>query len=205
MVSLPRRSLDEQRTDIKKRYKRGGKQTKRELVSFESLSDVEKAVKQEAACFLKAADFSHTYIAEALGTTRGTVKGWFEGEPGERMREHVAEIQQDYIDGAVKLLKTYAIELIEMLVDIARDLDVDAKTRIQAITEALDRAGMSKVNKSQSAVTSTERKEVDITDRTGLVDALKDAPPEVQQEVARRIDEAMSLVSEHTDKDVTHA
>lgn len=205
--SLPRKSaesLADQRNDIKKRYK-GGKHTRRELVSFDSLSEVEQAVKKEAACFLKAADYSHTYIAEALGTTRGVVKEWFAGESGEVMRARVQEIQQDYIDGAVKLLKTYAIELIEMLVEIARDERVDAKTRIQAITEALDRAGMSKVNKSQSAATITEKHVVDITDKTGLVEALRDAPPEVQQEVARRMEETMALVSEHTAKDVTHA
>jgi hypothetical protein len=34
---------------------------------------------------------------------------------------------------------------------------------------------------------------------------MEGAPPEVQQEMARKLDEAMALASEHTDKDVTHA
>lgn len=190
-------NLEQQRHDIKKRYKHGAR-SRREVVNFDSLSDVEKAAKKEAACFLKAADYSYTYIADALGTTRGTVKSWFEDEA---MRAHVYEIQQDYIEGAVKLLKTYAIELIEMLVEIARS-DIDAKVRIQAITEALDRMGLSKVNKSASAVVNTNRSEVDITDKTGLLAAMSEAPPEIQQEMARKLEDALALASEHAGRDM---
>lgn len=196
-------NLEDVRNDIKARYKEGARGSRRkERVGFDSLSPEEQAAKKEAACFLKAADYSHTYIGEALGTTRGTVKGWFEDEA---MRARVAEIQKDYIEGAVKLLKTYAIELIEMLVEIARDGTVDAKTRISAITEALDRMGMSKVNKSQSQVVQTNKNEVDITDKNGLIAAMQDASPEAQQDMARHLEAALAVAAEHTDKDVTHA
>lgn len=191
-------SLEEQRAEIRKVYRHGAK-SRRERINFDTLPEIEQAVKKESACYLKAADYSYTYIAEALGTTRGTVKGWFEQEG---MKARVIGIQADYIDGAVKLLKTYAIELIEMLVEIARS-DVDAKVRIQAITEALDRIGMSKVNKSDSRVVKTT--ELELTDRSGLMAAMKDAPPEVQQEMARRLDDAFALAAEHTTQDVTHA
>lgn len=191
-------SLEEQRAQIRKKYKHGAR-ARRDLVNFDSLGETEKAVKMETACFLKAAGFSSAYIGEAVGTTRGSVRHWFADFPS--MRARVAEIQADYIDGAVKLLKTYAIELVEMLVDIARQ-DVDPKVRIQAITEALDRMGISKVNKSESAVTQT--KEVNITDRTGLLAAMKEAPPHVQQEMAVKMEEMMALAAEHSDQDVTH-
>jgi hypothetical protein len=200
---MPRKTgatLEEQRANIRKRYKHGTRARKR-LVNVESLTDVERAAKKEAACYLKAADYSFSYIADALGLSSSGVRKWFEDEG---MRVKVAQIQADYVDGAVKLLKTYAIELIEMLVEIARS-DVDAKTRITAITEALDRMGMSKVNKSQSAVVSTERTEVDLTDKTGLLEAMRDAPPEIQQEMARKMDEMMALAGEHTDRSVAHA
>lgn len=200
---MPRKTagtLQEQRDKIKKQYRRGRK-VRKEVIAFDSLTEVEQATKREAACFLKAADYSYTYIGEALGTTRGTVKSWFEDS---KMRERVAEIQNDFVDGAVKLLRTYAVELIEMLVEIARTSH-DDKIAIQAITEALDRMGLSKVNKSQSAVVQTSRTELDIIDKTGLMEAMKDAPPEVQQEMARKLEEAMALAAEHTTKDVTHA
>jgi len=201
---MPRKTgetLTEQRASIKKRYKHGTR-ARRELVNPDKLTEVERAVKKEAACFLKAANYSFHYIGDALGLSRSAVRKWFEED--ENMRKRVMEIQNDYVDGAVSLLKTYAIELIEMLVEIARG-DYDPKTRILAITEALDRMGLSKVNKSESAVVKTDKKEFDITDKTGLMEAMQDAPPEVQQEMARKLDEAMSLAAEHTDRSVTHA
>lgn len=199
---MPRKkaeNLEEIRVDIRKRYKQGARAS-RGMTSFSSLSEMEQAIKKEGACFLKAADFSNNYIGDALGVTKGTVKGWWE-EPA--MRSRVEEIQADFIDGAVKLLKTYAIELVEMLVDIARDGLVDPKVRIQAITEALDRMGMSKVNKSESAV--TKKNEIDITDRTGLLAKMETASPEAQQAMAAKLDEAFAIAAEHTDEDVTHA
>lgn len=192
-------TLTELRNDVKKRYKRGRKVEKR-ITSLESLSDIEFATKREAACFLKAADYSYSYIGEALNTTTSIVKHWFE-EPAIRAR--VVEIQKDFLDGAVKLLRTYAIELIEMLVEIARTTS-DDKIAIQAITEALDRMGLAKVNKSESAASVVHKSEFDLTDKTGLVVAMKDAPPQVQQEMATKMEELMALAAEHTDRDVTH-
>lgn len=193
-------TLEEQRNQIKRTYKHGAR-SRRVVVNFETLTEFEKGMKIEAACFLKAADFSHTYIGEALGVSRGVVKGWFEDNP--EMREKVAKIQKDYIDGAVKLLKTYAIELVEMLVEIARS-DVDPATRIKAITEALDRMGMSKVNKSESVVSGTQKSEVELVDKSGMIEKLKDAPPEVQAQVAEHMEQVLALTAEHTGLDVTH-
>ena len=200
---MPRKTgvtLDEQRREIKRRYKKHGTRAEKRIVSVESMTETERAVKKEAACFLKAADYSYTYIANALGISKSAVRKWFDEDA--EMRKRVVAIQKDYVDGAVAMLKTYAIELIEMLVEIARS-DIDPKVRIQAITEALDRMGLSKVNKSESAV--TKHTEVDLTDKSGLVEAMKDAPPAVQQEMARKLEEIQALASEHTDKDVTHA
>ena len=197
---MPRKkaeTLEQARNDIKKRYKRGKRESK--ITSLADLTDVELAVKRESACYLKAADFSYTYIGDALNTTKSIVKRWFE-EPA--MRERVAEIQEDYIDGGVKLLRTYVIELIEMLVEIARTTS-DEKIAIQAITEALDRAGLTKVNKSESASVRTNKSEVDITDRTGLLAAMADADPSVQQEMARKLEDALALASEHTGRDTS--
>lgn len=193
-------TLEQQRQDIRRRYKRGPRAEKR-IASDESLSEVERAVKQETAAFLKAAGFSHGYIGEALGMSRGAVRKWF--EDGE-LQKRVITIQTDFLDGAVKLLRTYAIELVEILVNVARTAE-DPKIVIQAATEALDRMGLAKVNKSESAASITERREVDITDKSGLVEALKDAPPDVQQRAAEHMEELFALTAEHTERDVTHA
>lgn len=200
---MPRKtagSLEEARRDIKRRYKRQhGTRAEDRIVNVDSMTETERAVKKEGACFLKAADFSYKYIGCALGISPSAVRKWFDED--EKMRLRVVAIQKDYVDGGILLLKTYAIELVEMLVEIARS-DIDPKTRITAITEALDRMGMSKVNKSDSKVTKTEHHEVDLTDKSGLVEAMKDAPPEVQQKMAQKLEELQALASEHTGKDV---
>jgi len=187
---------------MRKRYMRGSR-ANRELVSFESMTEGERWIAKERAALLKAAGFSYTYIGEAVGFSRATIKSWFTEDP--ELVARVVEFQQDFIDGAVKLVKTYAIELFEMLVEIARDERNDPRVRIQAITECLDRMGIAKVNKSESAVTKTSKNTLDIVDKTGLLAAMKDAPPEVQQELAQKLEDAMGLVAEHSDRDVTHA
>lgn len=193
--------LEGVRSDIKKRYKQAGTKSRREIVSFESLSDQEKWLAKERMALLKAAGFSYTYIAEACDMTRGTVKKLFQEDP--EIAKRVAEFQQDFIDGAVKLVKTYTIEIFEMLMEIARDKQIDPKTRITAMTEMLDRAGLAKVNKSQSEV--TKKNQVDITDKTGILAAMESASPEAQQAMAEKLEQALAIASEHTDKDVTHA
>jgi hypothetical protein len=122
------------------------------------------------------------------------VKAWFEDQA---MRNHVAEIQTYMLDGAVKLLRSYAIELVEMLVEIART--ADDKVALAAITEGLDRMGMSKVNKSESVTAQTLTERVEITDTTGIIEKLKDAPPEVQQAAAESMERLMSLAAEFSD------
>lgn len=188
-------TLEEQRAKIKKEYRRGGRSKK--IVSEDSLTAVELAVKKEAACFLKAGGFSHSYIGDALGFSKGVIKDWFEHDA--KMHERVAKIQLDHIDGAITLLRTYAVELVEMLVEIARTTS-DEKIALQAITEGLDRMGLSKVNKSESAAVNTNKTEVDITDGTGLLASLKDAPPAIQQKAAEQMQDlmdTMALAAEH--------
>lgn len=200
---MPRKkSLDQQRADIKKAYRRG---PRKEQIVHGKLSEVDLVVKQEIACHLKAADFSYRYIGEALGVSTDMLKKWFiDDDLG--LAARVIKIQDDYVQGAVKLLKTYAIELVEMLIEIARTTE-DDKTAITAITEAFDRMGLTKVNKSESAasIVNTERQEVELTDKAGLVDKLRNAPPEVQAKAAEHMEALLSLTAEHIDMDVTHA
>lgn len=187
-------TIEEQRQEIKRHYVRGSKgQTKR---GIDKLSDIEIAVMKTKACFLKAAGYSHTYIGDALGVTRSVVGHWFE-EP--EMREEVAQINADIVGGALKLLKTYGLELIEMLMEIART--AEDKTALAAITDALDRMGLTKVNKSEGRTVHESKTEIEFTDPHGLVEKLKNAPPEAQQAAAEHMEALMALTGEHIGDD----
>lgn len=200
---MPRKTgttLSESREAIRKRYKRGNKVAK--VVRGEgTLSDVELAIRKETACLLQAAGFSHSYIADALSLTRGVVGGWFKND--QEMVKRVAQIHEEIIDGSVKLLRSYTLEAIEMLMEIARKTEDDEVAR-KCLNDILDRAGVSKVNKSESAAVVTKKAEVDITDKSGLADALREAPVEVQVAMAEKMDELLAMAAEHTDRDLTH-
>jgi predicted transcriptional regulator len=200
---MPRKTgatLQESRETIRRRYTRGNKVVKA-LRSEASLGEIEGAIAKETACLLHAAGFSHSYIADSLGLTKGVVNGWFKNDPS--MGKRVGEIADEILEGSVKLLRSYTLEAIEMLMEIARTTYDDEIAR-KCLNDILDRAGVSKVNKSESAAVVNTKTEVDITDKTGLADALKDAPPEVQLAMAEKMDEMLAMAAEHTSKDVTH-
>ena len=192
-------SLEEHRAEIKKKYRRGKKSNGTTARAIDSLGEIELAVVRESACIYKAAGFSHSYIADALDLTVNQVRTMFAEES---MATATQKHAQNFVDGAVKLLKTYAIELIEMLVHIARTAD-DEKVALSAITEALDRIGITKVNKSDSVVTNVSQ--VDFTDKTGLIERTRSAPPEIQQQLARHAEEMLALAQEHAEPEAVTA
>lgn len=199
---MPRKKLtdlEKQRDKIKRSYVRGPRAHR--VARGQLPAEVEAARKIQAA-YLRAADYSYDYIAEACQVSATTVKKWFD-DP--KMDELVAKVIVDQVDGAQHLLKSYAIELIEMLVNIARETE-DDETRRKVINDALDRIGLAKVNKSQSVVQTdnTDRTQIEITDKTGLVEKLRTAPPEVQAAAAEHMEALLSIAAEHTDEEVTH-
>jgi hypothetical protein len=115
---VPRKTgtLQEQQNRIKREYKRGRK-TDKVVRSADSMKDFELEAKKQVACFLKAADFSYSYMTDAIDVSKDVIRSWFADD--EQMQTRTAAIQQDITDGAIKLLKTYAIELVEMLMEIA--------------------------------------------------------------------------------------
>jgi hypothetical protein len=196
-------TVAEARNEMKARYRRGSKRT-RKATSEQNLSEFDRALKRELACHYKASSFSYTYIADALGLTRDIVKKWFQ-EP--EMQERAAKLVDDMVSAAVKFGQTHAFEMMEMLAEIARTT-ADDRVAIQAITEYLDRIGLTKVNKSESKSASTirEEHEVNLVDKSGIIEALaENAPPEVLQRAATLMDELFSITAEHTDRDITHA
>jgi hypothetical protein len=195
-------TLEQARNEIKREYKRGPRSEGRKVTNPDTWSEVERAVARESACFFKAAGFSHNYIGDALNLTRGQIGHWFE-EPA--MQERYRAISADMKNGAIKLLKSYAIEIVESLMTIARTTD-DEKLAASVLQDLADRIGLTKVSRTESATTATQKSEVEITDPAGLVEKLKDAPPEVQQQAAQHMEGMMALMAEHIDTaDVTHA
>jgi hypothetical protein len=158
------------------------------------LDSAERAMMITYACFLKATGASYTTIGHKLGVTRAIARGWFD-DPDVRSR--VAQMSEDMVGSAVKFFQQSTLEMAMTIAEIARaSKRSDPATALRAAESALDRAGISKVNKSESVVKN--QSEVGITDETGISLLLEAAPPEVAQAAAQHIEDAIALLREGT-------
>lgn len=158
------------------------------------LDPTERATMITYACFLKATGASYTTIGHKLGVTRAIARGWFE-DPD--VRERVAQMSSDMVGSAIDFFQKATLEMAMTIAEIAKaNKRSEPATALRAAESALDRAGISKVNKSESVVKN--RNEVDITDETGLSLLIENAPPEVAQAAAKHIEDAISLLKEGT-------
>ena len=186
-------TLEKQREALKRRGHRKVKVVSAE----ETLPDFERHLKQQMVCYLKAGGFSTAYCADALDVGKATIERWL-ADDKLKMREQVAKIQADYISAGVTLIQSYLIEIVESLMDIFRTTP-DEQLAVKIGLEMLDRLGVSKVNKSESVTAATlkQQSEVDIVDKTGILETMRKAPPEVQQAMAKRAEELVAMAQEH--------
>jgi hypothetical protein len=140
------------------------------------------------AAVLKAAGWSYRYISDTTMVQTGIVKAWFEEK---EVQEKVAQVQADIIAGAVGLLKNYAVDLVEMLMELARTT-ADDSVRLKAIESGLDRVGVAKTSRSESIVTKNERTEFDISAET--FEKMEALPLETQEQIARLAAEMEAVI-----------
>ena len=160
----------------------------KKITDLNDLNAQELAYAQAYSATLKAAGWSWRYISDTLNIQGSLVKAWAEDETWQTM---CAKVATDITDGAIEHLKRHNIDLIEMLLELARTA-VDESVKLRAIESALDRGGIAKVNKSESVV--TKKNEHDMSD--DFWSKLEGLPIETQQKVARLTEELETLVSE---------
>jgi hypothetical protein len=194
---LPRRARTPKQEvdDFGKRY--GGSKTRktRKVTNEDELDILQLQWKKDYAVFLKAADYSYGYISDAVGVTRSIVKHWFEDET---MRKLVVLVQEDTTKGAIEFLKKASLELVELLLDIARS-EEDSTVRLRAILEGLDRIGLAKVNKSESKVLTEDKQVVGFSPEA--FEHLEGLPLETQQELAKMATEMQEMVDNSKGKE----
>lgn len=189
-------TLAEQREKNVKKYMRG-RVVDDLVIGTSDLGEVERKVKQDTACYLRAADFSYGYIADVLNVHVNTVKGWFaDDELG--LPARMVKIRDDIVGGAITHMKSYLLEIIEFQMQIARETS-DEKLASTIGFELMDRLGLAKVNKSESVSAATVRQEqaVEITDSTGMLALAANAPPEIQAKLAQMSNDMVSMIAEH--------
>jgi hypothetical protein len=176
------RSVKAEANRVRRKYKMN-LTTKRRILPGE-ISHIEDTV-----IVLKLAGYNTTQIARTIGLSLKQVTDMLElPHVGERL----VKIRSALPQAALDLLQSYMIEAIQAIVDVMRQTP-DDKLILQAAGEILDRSGLSKASRQERHQITEER--MTITD-DGIVEKLREASPEVQEQAAQVIEELEKLLGD---------
>ena len=108
------------------------------------------------------------------------------------VNEAVLTLRTQLPQAALDLLQNYMIEAVQTIVDVMRTTG-DDKVALTAAADILDRAGIPKSSKTSSHKITEEK--LTITD-DGIVEKLREAPVEVQEEAAQIIEKLEQLLAD---------
>lgn len=143
---------------------------------------------------LHIAHYSKTQIARIIGISRDQVRDFLDAED---VQEMIVHLRSQLPAAAGELLKGYMIEAVQAIVDVMRR-STDDKVVVQAASEILDRGGLAKLTKSERHQTNEDL--LTITD-DGIVDRLREASPEVQEQAAQLIEQLEGLLVTATEEE----
>lgn len=177
------KSIGKEITSIRRKYKTRLTTRKRYVVGEE------EAVGTSIAVF-KIAGYSNTQIAQMVGISRNQVAQQLEKPT---TQELLILLRTNLTNAALELLESYTIEAIQALADVLRTSE-DDNVRIKAASEILDRAGIPKVSRSEKKV--EEEHTTTFTD-DGIVEAIRELPPDMQEKAAQMIEDLEQLLQEN--------
>lgn len=148
--------------------------------------------RKDMAIILKIAGYTHEQIGASIGESKQTIFNWLH-EP--KIEAKFEALTQTLTESALSLLQTYTIEAVQTIVVIMRTSNND-KFVMEAAKEILDRGGIPKASRSISE--STSKSETEITDTT-LLEKIRKATPEVQEQAALAIEQLENLLSQHSE------
>jgi len=141
---------------------------------------------------LKVAGYSQTQMSKVIGISRGQVR---EILSLPEISEEVGALRAALPAAALELIQGYMIEAVQAVVDVLRTSE-DDKIVLQAAGDILDRGGMPKASRQERHNVNEDR--TVFTDE-GIVDRLREAKPEVQEEAAQLIEKLEELLAVHAD------
>jgi len=148
----------------------------------------EEAHLADMVIVLRLAGYTPTQIASTIGISRGQTRELLKRPD---VGEKLALLREKLPQAALELLQGYMIEAVQALVYVLRTSS-DSKYIIQAAGDILDRAGLPKASKQERHTVSEER--TTITD-DGIVERLRQASPEIQEEAAQLIERLEVLLA----------
>jgi hypothetical protein len=193
---MPRRAStpDTRAADAKENVRRVRRQYKVDLTKRRKLLPAEIPHVEDMVIVLKLAGYTRTQMAKVIGISKGQVKEILE-KP--EVNEKMAELRAALPQAALDLIQGYMIEAVQAIVDVMRKTQ-DDKLILQAAGDILDRAGLAKASRQERH--NIEEQKITVTD-DGLLDKLRTASPEVQEQAAQMIEkmEALLLAEAHNE------
>jgi len=184
-------AIENDRQRVRRRYKKN-LTIKRRIRPGEESHIINQLV------ILKIAGYTNMQMGRVIGISRGQVAAYFDRP---EINELLIETRANLAEGAAFLLKSYSIEAVQAIADVMRSSS-DDKMIVTAAAEILDRSGLPKASRSESKIHKTSEELTTITD-DGIVDRLREASPEIQEEAAQIVERLEELLASAADEEVT--
>jgi hypothetical protein len=170
-------------TKVRRKYKKN-------LALSRKLLPGEKEHVADMVIVLRLAGYERSQIARVTNLGLSQVTALL-AEPW--VAEKLLTMRKALPQAALELLQDYMIEAVQTLVDIMRSSG-DEKITLAAAGEILDRSGLSKASRQERhQVTETRTTFTD----DGIVEKLRTASPEVQEQAAQVIEKLEQLLSDN--------
>lgn len=178
------KDLDKHRNRVRRRYKVDLSKRRKFIPGEEAYVGVQVAV-------LKISGYSNTQIGKVIGLSRGQVKEFLK-QPD--VSELILNLRASLPTAAIELLQSYMVEAITTLVDVMRT-EQDNTLVLKAAGEILDRGGVPKASRQERENVNREEFNINVSDG-GMVDALRQLPPEKQEEAAQMMEKLESMLAD---------
>jgi hypothetical protein len=144
---------------------------------------------EEMVVVLHLAGYSKVQMASIIGVSTPQITKILQ-DPA--VSEKLVKIRAALPQAALDLLQGYMVEAVQAIVDIMRISEDDAIV-LKAAGEILDRAGLSKASRQERHQINENR--TVLTD-DGLLEKLRAASPEVQEQAAQAIEQLEKLLTD---------
>lgn len=190
---MPRTKTPEERADsAQKSVKRIKRKYKVALSKPKKYAPGEREHLIDMVIVLKLGGYSNNQIGSVVGISRGQVKEVLE-EP--KTAERLLELRNNLPSAALDLLHGYSIEAVQAIADVMRGTEDDGLI-LKAAAEILDRVGIGKVSKSEREIHNTNENKFTVGAEEGLLESLRQLPPDRQEEAAVMIEQIESFIAE---------
>jgi hypothetical protein len=175
-IPAAQEKIEKDRRRIRRRYKVDLKKRKKYVLGEEEFI-------ADMVVVLTLAGFSRTQISRTVGISKGQCKQLLEASD---VAEKIIRLRNSLPQAALDLLHSYLIEAVQAVVDVMRTSKRDEMI-LKAAGEIMDRGGIGKTSRTEAESKVTNENRTTFSS-DGLVDAIRQLPPEKQEEAAQMIE-----------------